>query len=183
MGTDIFLGYRTAPGGKWTGDYIIAELNGVAGKCLHSTTEPAPFRCVRPHITGTVNGPPNGTAFPLFEQSIKHNETIEGIEDCEINMTRERTRRKNEVIHPAPIKNEAKVVQNFAQFTRIKLLPPGAGFDVQPTYKLSLPDLKECETPDEFEVLDTEKPFAEWGNADQFDAYALPSYWATSPGS
>ena len=83
MSTGIFLGYRTAPGGKWTGDYTIAEMNDFASKCIHSKTEPAMLWYVRPCITRTVNWSPNETAFPLFEQSIKHNETIEGIEDCE----------------------------------------------------------------------------------------------------
>ena len=51
----IFLGYRTAPGGKWTGDYLVADLNDFARLPLLSTAEPGMFKNVRPHVTRTVN--------------------------------------------------------------------------------------------------------------------------------
>ena len=54
----IFLGYRTAPGGKWAGDYLVADLNDFAGLPLHATVEPGVFRNVRPHVKRTVNWTP-----------------------------------------------------------------------------------------------------------------------------
>jgi len=96
LSTGIFLGYRTAPGGEWNGDYIIADLNDFSGIGLHTKTEPGKFKNVRPHITRTVKWSPHGKNFPLFARSVQHNQTIEGIEECEVQMARERKRRKNE---------------------------------------------------------------------------------------
>ena len=36
----IFLGYRTSPGGKWDGDYLVADLNDFSGLSMHARTEP-----------------------------------------------------------------------------------------------------------------------------------------------
>ena len=34
MSYGVFLGYQLAPGGKWSGRYIVADLDDVVGKDL-----------------------------------------------------------------------------------------------------------------------------------------------------
>ena len=86
MCTGIFLGYRTSPGGKWEGDYLVADLNDFSRLPLHARVEPGTLRNVQPHITRTVHWAKPGSHFPLFARSLEHNETIVGIEQCEIHM-------------------------------------------------------------------------------------------------
>ena len=111
----IFLGYRTAPGGKWAGDYLVADLNDFAGLPLHVDVEPGHFRNVRPHVTRTVNWTPAGATFPLFARSVEHNETIEGIEQCGAHMKQERARRKREIAPKFSV-DEIKAHRAFASF-------------------------------------------------------------------
>ena len=113
--TGMIVGYRTAPGGKWMGDYLVLDINDFSGIPLHSKTEPGTFKDIRPHITRTVKWTKHGINFPLFEKSIIHNETIEGIESCNIQMKRERARRKKEILPKVP-EDKIKSFRAFAKF-------------------------------------------------------------------
>ena len=115
----MFLGYRTAPGGKWTGDYLVADLNDFAGLPLHSRAEPGLFRNVRAHVTRTVLWTPAGINSPLVARAIEHNETIEGIEGCDVLMKHERARRKQKVV-PKLAVDEAEACRSFASFIKVK---------------------------------------------------------------
>ena len=57
--------------------------------------------------------------FPLFARSVQHNQTIEGIEECEVQMARERKRRKKEQL-PLLTEEAAKAFRSFAKFSKIK---------------------------------------------------------------
>ncbi len=67
MQAGIFLGYRLAPGGRWEGDYLVADLNDFQGLPMHSKAELGLFKNVRPHTTRPVKRAQHGVHFPLFE--------------------------------------------------------------------------------------------------------------------
>ena len=54
MCTGIFMGYRTAPGGKSNGDYLAADLNDFSGLCLHTNAEPGIFKNVMSKVSGVL---------------------------------------------------------------------------------------------------------------------------------
>lgn len=137
--TGVFLGYRTSPGGKWEGDYLVADLNDFSGLSLHPKTEPGVFRNVQPHITRTVHWTKHGSHFPLFARSLEHNETIEGIQQCEVQMNRERRRRHHE-LQPTMSEDEVKAFRTFAKLKAVMSKPPDAGFDLQPEDAQSVED-------------------------------------------
>ena len=100
----------------------MADLNDFSGIGLHTKMEPGKFKNVRPHITRTVKRSPHGKSFPLFARSVEHNQTIEGIEECELQMTRERKRRKKEQL-PILTEEAAKAFRSFAKFSKIRTKP------------------------------------------------------------
>lgn len=139
MCTGIFLGYRTSPGGKWEGDYLVADLNDFSGLPLHARVEPGTFRNVQPHITRTVHWTTHGSHFPLFARSLEHNETIVGIEQCEVHMNRERQRRRHE-LQPTMFEDEVNAFRTFAKLRATASKPPNAGFELQPDDAQSVED-------------------------------------------
>jgi len=76
----IFLGYELAPGGKWTGQYYIADLHDLADKDLHADASPREFPFA-PHVTRTVKVGRQAKAFPLEARYTIQNTTVEGIEN------------------------------------------------------------------------------------------------------
>ena len=112
--------------------------------------------------------------FPLFARSVQHNQTIEGIEECEIQMARERKRRKKEQL-PILTEEAAKAFRSFANFSKIKAKSMEAGLDMPPEDQISLPDLVSREdiddvdddpcTPEKMEKLPIDE---------QYDEFALP---------
>eukprot|EP00975_Prorocentrum_lima_P006804 1464406-Prorocentrum_lima.AAC.1 len=50
----IFLGYRFAPGDKWNGEYLIADLSDFANKPLFVTASHRDFADIHPHVTKRV---------------------------------------------------------------------------------------------------------------------------------
>ena len=121
----------------------------------------------------TITWTKNGNAFPLFEQLMKHNEKIEGIEQCDVHMSRERRRRKREA-QAEQTAGEAKAFRQFARFKKERSQPKEAGFASRPFGQQSLPDPEELEMLDTVELIDPIKPFSDWKVEDQYDAYALP---------
>ena len=173
MRPGIFMGYRLPPGGLWTGDYLVVDLDDFSGLSMHTKAEPSLFKNCKPHITRTVKWTKHGINFPLFEKSILHNETIEGIEQANIQMNRERLRRRKEKM-PILKPLEAKAYRAFAQFHRIKTQPAGAGFEEQPEDQVSLPDLEIRDLGEVTKDIDETLPFEDWKIEDQYDAYTLP---------
>ena len=73
----IFLGYRLAPGGRWNGEYIVADLDDFVSKPLHSDARHTDFH-IYPHITKQVKLDSKGIVSPLKEAYDKANFTLEG---------------------------------------------------------------------------------------------------------
>ena len=90
----IFVGYRLPPGGRWAGDYLVVDIDKFNGLSLHTDAEPGLFANCRPQITRTVKWTKYECEFPLFQKSIQHTETLEGIEMAMLQVLRERRRRK-----------------------------------------------------------------------------------------
>ena len=83
---------------------------------------------------------------------MKHNETIEGIEQCDIHMGRERRRRKRETQDVQTV-GEAKAFRQFTRFKKEESQPREAGFESRPADQQSLPDLEDLEMPDTTEFI------------------------------
>ena len=74
----IFLGYRLHPGGKWNGEYFVADLDDFAGKSLFEDTSHFEWPNYSPHITKIVRLPKEGVYFPLRNRYQRDNCTLEG---------------------------------------------------------------------------------------------------------
>ena len=70
-------------------EWWVADLNDLSGLALYTKAEPGIFKKVIPHTIRIVKWTTHGKSFPLFARSVQHNETIEGIEQCEIQMLRD----------------------------------------------------------------------------------------------
>jgi len=76
----IFLGYKLGTGGKWSGDFYVADLFDFMDKSLHVDTAPENFD-VRPHTTDICKmSIRKGPCYPLRERYDKANMTLEGVE-------------------------------------------------------------------------------------------------------
>ena len=90
------------------------------------------FKNVRPHTTRTVKWTQHGVHFPLFEHYIAQNETIDGVEEANALMRRERARRKR-----LPVPKESKIIEDrlpTAGVPKLKgpKIPAAGGTDVEP---------------------------------------------------
>ena len=79
MSYGVLLGYRLAPGGRWKGEYVVADLSDFIGKSLHEDAEAKDFR-IWPHITEQVKLGSRGVCFPLKPRYDKANLTLDGVE-------------------------------------------------------------------------------------------------------
>ena len=75
----IFLGYRNQPGGRWNGEYLVADIDHFAGKDLDVDSVQTEYR-FWPHITKVVRLPNEGVTFPLKERYDWYNNTLDGRE-------------------------------------------------------------------------------------------------------
>ena len=75
----MFLGYRTAPGGKFGGQYVVADLDDFVGCDLDVHAYHTIFR-FWPHHTEQVFLPDVGVVFPLKKKYDHANSTLEGRE-------------------------------------------------------------------------------------------------------
>lgn len=146
--TGVFMGYRTAPGCKWNGDYLVADLNDFSGLSLAARSEPGIYKHIVPHITKTVKWTPSSISFPLFERFLQHNETLEGLEDCKRQLKRERARRKREELPPLSAE-EVEKFRTFAKFSKKMEKPDNAGFEQPPLDPISMDELEPIETTEE----------------------------------
>ena len=79
MSYGIFMGYRMAPGGKWSGEYLVADLFDFVDMPLDVYASEK--KCViRPHITEQIRLGKRGVCFPLKPKYDKVNLTLEGQE-------------------------------------------------------------------------------------------------------
>ena len=76
MSYGIFLGYRMAPGGRWTGQYVVADLSDYVGKSLDRDARGADHY-IRPHHTEQVVLGRRGICFPLKNKYDRANKTLE----------------------------------------------------------------------------------------------------------
>ena len=76
----IFLGYRMAPGGRWTGEYLIADLDDFVGKSLRWDAPATNWPRHTPHITKHIMLGDKGVEYPLKERYDWFNYTVEGRE-------------------------------------------------------------------------------------------------------
>ena len=78
----VFLGYYLAPGGKFTGQYIVSDLEDFAGKNLHRHIGRGHFH-ISIHRTEVVRNPIGTRApvFPLMKKYWRANYTLGGVED------------------------------------------------------------------------------------------------------
>ena len=81
----VFMGYRTAPGGRWGGEYICVDLFDFKGIRLDKKTRYIKFH-FREHIVKKIAilPAPDGASrfrFPLKAKFTRANDTIEGIDD------------------------------------------------------------------------------------------------------
>jgi hypothetical protein len=76
----IFLGYRLHPGGRWNGEYLVAELDDFINANLDVGASGTKFR-ISPHITERVDLGARGVCFPLRPAYERANETLVGRKD------------------------------------------------------------------------------------------------------
>jgi hypothetical protein len=138
----------------------VADLNDFAGLPLHVNAEPGIFKNVRPHVTRTVNWTAGGATFPLLPRYLEHNETLKGIEECEIHMRYERAKRKGED-EPKFTVDEAKAFRSFAQFKLLKSVAVEEGREIEPDElaKVELPEIFPIDPDDVRDVSNKELPF------------------------
>jgi len=79
MSYGIFLGYRTVPGGNWTGQYIVADIEAFIGKSLGIDEPGAQYR-IWPHFTEQVCLGKRGVCFPLKTKYDRLAMTIDGVD-------------------------------------------------------------------------------------------------------
>ena len=79
MQCGIFLGYRTSPGERWNGEYLVADLDDFVNVSLDVDADYPQFE-VRPHITKQVKLGLDGIYFPLKRKYDWYNRTLEGLE-------------------------------------------------------------------------------------------------------
>ena len=77
MSYGIFLGYRMAPGGYWTGQYLVADIGDFIGHTLSADTAGSEFRLYA-HKTEQIALGKRGVAFPLAPLADRANMTIDG---------------------------------------------------------------------------------------------------------
>ena len=82
MSYGIFLGYKLVPGGRWSGEYIIADLSDFIGRNLHQDASYEEFKGIRPHIVDTVAFGKRRICFPLKPRYDIANMTLEGVESA-----------------------------------------------------------------------------------------------------
>ena len=82
MSYGVFLGYRLAPGGRWSGEYIVADLDDFVGKDLRIDSAPSEWKHFSPHITKVVKLGKRGVVFPCKEKYDRVNTTLEGLEEA-----------------------------------------------------------------------------------------------------
>ena len=77
----VFLDYYVKPDGKFSGQYIVCDLESFANKNLHHRIGPTHFK-LSLHRTEVVRNPigADEPVFPLRERYWNHNYTLEGIE-------------------------------------------------------------------------------------------------------
>jgi hypothetical protein len=75
----VFLGYRLAPGGRWNGEYLVADLDDFIGLPLDIHT-PEREWYINPCITEQVKLGFRGAVFPLKPRYEQVNYTLEGRE-------------------------------------------------------------------------------------------------------
>ena len=63
----IFLGYRMAPGNRWTGQYIVADIDDFVNRNFDMDVHFSEFD-IRPHYTSRVEMGKHGIHFPLKER-------------------------------------------------------------------------------------------------------------------
>ena len=76
MSYGIFLGYRLAPGGRWTGQYVVADIEDFIGKSMARDAK-GTDHYIRPHHTDQVVLGRRGICFPLKNKYDRANMTIE----------------------------------------------------------------------------------------------------------
>ena len=81
MNFGVFLGYRLHPGGKWNGEYYVADLDDFAGKSLHEAASHFEWPAFKPHVTKNARLPKEGVFYPLKKRYQRDNCTPEGRED------------------------------------------------------------------------------------------------------
>ena len=100
----IFSGYRTAPGGRWNGEYLVADLNEFVGKPLRWDEPAAMFSRVAIHVTKKVKLGASMIRYPLRERCNWYNYTVEGREHSldfrPDSITGERSDRPDPVVMP-----------------------------------------------------------------------------------
>ena len=72
-----FPWYELAPGGRWSGYYIVADIDDFTGRCLAQETSYTEFK-IRPHITSRVTLGKRGIHFPCKARYEWYNHTLEG---------------------------------------------------------------------------------------------------------
>ena len=78
----IFMGYSLNQGGKWNGDYLVADIDDFVGKDLGYDAPPSHFSKIYPHVTRKVyQRPEHATIFPLKLKYDRCNRTLEGREE------------------------------------------------------------------------------------------------------
>ena len=60
----LFLGYRTAPGERWNGEYLVLDIEDFVDKSLDVDSSYTNFN-LKPHVTKTVKLGLDGIFFPL----------------------------------------------------------------------------------------------------------------------
>ena len=82
MSYGVFLGYRLAPGGKWTGEYLVADLEDFAGRDFSELADPRKWGDLHPHVTKVVKIGHMGLTFPCKAKYDRVNYSLDGIEEA-----------------------------------------------------------------------------------------------------
>ena len=80
MSYGIFLGYRLAPGGRWNGQYLVADIYDFIGMNL-SAYAPETKCWLYPHVTEQVTLTKKGCVFPLKPKYDQISLTLDGNQD------------------------------------------------------------------------------------------------------
>lgn len=76
----VFLGYRLAPGGRWNGEYVVADLVDFANMSLHVDAPETDCYIPKPHLTEQVRLHEKSPCFPLKPRYESVNMTLSGHE-------------------------------------------------------------------------------------------------------
>ena len=79
----ICLGYRLAPGCRWNGEYIVADLTDFVNLDLSESASGQGIHLYE-HVTKVVKLPTNGYIFPLKQRYDYLNTTLEGLRHADI---------------------------------------------------------------------------------------------------